>query len=215
MPCGAAVCSGPWQGNSTCYCPKRLAMKCGWCWWLMRLCQSTARACPPLRGPDLPHRQLVDSAVTELEQIADAQMSTAGLAARHAGLLWWLSRPWALWHAVPDGRGRVVHPAVDRAARLWRDDPTRGVPKIVQEVGLSPGRQGRTFRTDLGHSVADYRIDQKLARAADLRAEAAHQNWTMIALYAGFGGYSQFYRAWVARHGICPTGKAPRSAESV
>ncbi|MDG1457072.1 MAG: AraC family transcriptional regulator [Pseudoprimorskyibacter sp.] len=148
---------------------------------------------PPLRGTDLPPRQLVDSAVTELEQIADAQTSTAGLAARHAGLLWWLSRAWALWHAVPDGRGRAVHPAVDQAARLWRDDPTRGVPQIAQEVGLSPGRLGRRFRTDLGHSVTDYRTDQKLARATTLRAEAAHQNWTTIALDAGFGSYSQFY----------------------
>ncbi len=164
---------------------------------------------PPLRGPGLRPRVIPSGEMAALEAIAAAQTGAQGVAARHAGLLWWLARAWMAWQAAMDGAGRAVHPAVDRAARLWRDDPTRSVADVAREVGLSPGRLGRRFHADLGQRVAEYRTDQKLALAAALRAEAPRQTWTVIALDAGFGSYSQFYRAWVARHGTAPTSAPP------
>ncbi len=145
----------------------------------------------------------------ELDAIATAQRAMLSPEAQAVGLRWWLARAWCHWRAAPEGRGRAVHPAVDRAARMWREDPARSLKDVAGEAGLSPGRLGRLFREEIGKSVVAYRTEQKLARVEAICREAPRTTLLTAALDGGFGSYAQFFRAYRDRFGTIPSKGRP------
>ncbi len=160
---------------------------------------------PPLAGASVPPRALNRDTVVELCGIADATVGQPP-AALAAGVKWWLIRAWAHWQTAEKGASRQVHPAVGKAAELLRAKPSLATSEIAHEVGLSPGRLTRLFHLQTGQRLTDFRIDQKLGMV-EAAMQAGERNLLNAALDAGFGSYSQFYRAFHAR-----TGLSPRSA---
>ena len=99
----------------------------------------------------------------------------------------------------------AVHPAVERAARLLRAAPEMSVSDLAREAGLSQTRLARVFRAEIGMKLTEYRTDQKL-ELVDSLMRTRKVTLTAAALEAGFGSYSQFYRAFQARRGRAPGG---------
>lgn len=144
---------------------------------------------------------VTNAARDELEQLADTVRSMPD--ALSVGLGWWLIRAWHHFQTAPEGAGRVVHPAVDRAVRLLRSSPDLPVGELARRSGLSPGRLGQVFRQEMGQGLVEFRTAEKLARADQL-IRAGGLDMLNAALEAGFGSYSQFFRSFVARRGVSP-----------
>ena len=143
----------------------------------------------------------IGAAVRELDALAsDARVAGPAMA---TGLAWWLFRALGHWSAARAGTARMLHPAVDRAARFLREDPDIEIPELARRAGLSPGRLGVLFRKQMGQGIVAFRSTERLERAGNaIRGEG--QDLTTAALDAGFGSYSQFYRACLAAYGAGP-----------
>jgi len=161
---------------------------------------------PPLsvaeQGP-VPPRRLNAAANRELATIAEAARDAATPELQRLGLRWWLSRAWAHWQDAEGRQGRPVHPAVGRAASALRANPTLSLGDVACEVGLSPGRLSKLFKSETGQGIAAFRTDQKLGRVEAAMREG-ERNLLRAAMEAGFGSYPQFYRCFRARYGLCP-----------
>lgn len=122
-----------------------------------------------------------------------------------AGLAYLVGRFWgAFGQAEQNAVGGAVHPAVERAARLLRDqNPPPSVPHLARQVGLSPSRLSRLFAAQTGRSLTDFRAAQCLHRALRL-CDDASLSLSEIAARAGFGSYAQFHRTFRAGTGQSP-----------
>jgi len=163
---------------------------------------------PPQRISDvseaLPPRVLSPEAGDNLHAIAVAQTESASVLTKAAGLRLWLAYAWAHWQLAANDAGRHIHPAVTRAAQIWHQDPEKTLKDVAKDAGLSAGRLGRLFKEQIGKDVVTYRTDQKIRQFEIIRSRTPRLSLTTAALDAGFGSYTQFYRAWWARYGTHP-----------
>ncbi len=124
----------------------------------------------------------------------------------NAGLAFLLMRAWAIF----DEQGEAtflgdVHPAVERAAIMIRDQPELAhLDDIAAGSGLSPGRLSRLFRLQLGISPIEYRDRRRLERFLELYGDGARRSVTAAAELAGFGSYAQFLRVFRSLTGGSP-----------
>ena len=163
-------------------------------------------ALPPVGGAGAPPfgqggvapgpRRLVPAAVAELHATAEGIARLEAPGYRRAGYAYWLARAWTLWTAAPAGTGRRLHPAVERAARALQADPGLSMGALARGAGLSAGRLGQLFRAETGKGVVEMRTETRLARVDRRMEEDARADLLTAALDAGFGSYSQFYRAF-------------------
>jgi AraC-like DNA-binding protein len=124
----------------------------------------------------------------------------------NAGLGYLLHSAWASFTAAEAATaGAAVHPAVEHAARVLRDE-SLPLPQLAARVGLSPSRLSRVFRQQTGVSVTDFRNRQRIARFRRIYG-GGRTTLTDAALRAGFGSYPQFHRVHTAL-----TGEPPRAA---
>lgn len=149
-------------------------------------------------------RRLDDHQTSELADIAGKYVGDDSAGARQTLLRWWLLRAWAHWRDADRDAGSRLHPALDRAAWVLRDDPNLSLRKVAKIAGLSAGRLGSLFRQQLGQSFVAYRNDRRLDQCSELLRQNPRQNLLTAALDAGFGSYAQFYRAFVDRYGVSP-----------
>lgn len=163
---------------------------------------------PPHRISDIsatpPPRILSPEASDMLHEIAVAQTASTTVVTKAAGLRLWLAHAWAHWQLAANDSGRHIHPAVTKAAHLWHQNPEKSLKDIASEAGLSPGRLGRLFRAQIGKDAVTYRTDQKIRQFEIIKSRHPRLSLTTAALDAGFGSYTQFYRAWRARYGTNP-----------
>ena len=182
---------------------------------LLRLCDGdTAR---PLAARDAPARYvsvLGEPSLARLDPLLRELAVAAPDPPRHnAGLGWLLFSAWdAHTHAGDAPQGAGVHPAVERVARLLRDetDPL-SVEEMARQAGLSAGSLSRLFRAQTGQSIAAFRNRQRIERFLRLR-ETGTPTLLEAALAAGWGSYPQFHRVFKATMGCAPAdyGKLPR-----
>ncbi len=99
--------------------------------------------------------------------------------------------------------GRAVHPCVERAAQILRDE-SLDLPALSHRVGLSPHRLSRLFRAQIGATITEFRTKMALERFAFLDDDQT-LSIAQAAERAGFGSYAQFHRAFVAHHGCAPS----------
>lgn len=83
-------------------------------------------------------------------------------------------------------------------------DPRLSGTVLARRFRVSPGHLARTFRTEVGASLVEYRNRLRLERFLAI-AQGGQRNLLEAALEAGFGSYAQFHR--VHRR---LTGSAPR-----
>jgi AraC-like DNA-binding protein len=151
-------------------------------------------------------RRLPRQGRTQLEalfsEIARTQVSP-GLF--NAGLSYTLLKAWQHFEHAAVVPVEDVHPAVERAARLIRDqvDPL-SLEELALRAGLSPARLSRLFKQQTGVALVDFRNRQRIERF--LQLYGAGQRLTMLeaALEAGFGSYPQFHRVFKRVLGCSP-----------
>ena len=98
---------------------------------------------------------------------------------------------------------RAVHPCVERAARLLREQvPPPSLPQLARQVGLSPSRLSRLFSSQTGVSLTEFRARGCHERA--LRLCESDLPLGEVAARAGYGSYAQFHRAFSQRSGASP-----------
>ena len=98
--------------------------------------------------------------------------------------------------------GRAVHPCVQEAAQILRDE-SLDVPTLANRVGLSPNRLSRLFRAQIGASITEFRTRMALERFAQIY-DGRSLSLTDAAIEAGFGSYAGFHRAFSAHYGYSP-----------
>src|ERR1017187_9792873 len=75
----------------------------------------------------------------------------------NAGLSYALLSAWRHFEHAADVPVRDVHPAVERAARLIRDETTTlGLDELARRSGLSPSRLSRLFKQQTGIALVDF-----------------------------------------------------------
>jgi len=123
----------------------------------------------------------------------------------NAGLGYALLDSW--WHferavEVPVGD---VHPAVERAARLIRDESSPlGLEELARRSGLSAARLSRLFKRQTGVPLVEFRNRQRLEKFLQLYGAGQRVTMLAAALAAGFGSYPQFHRVFTRTVGRSP-----------
>lgn len=149
--------------------------------------------------PAASHRALHGQCEVLLEQAEEPDRFNAGL-----GYL--LLSAWSAFGAAPEAElSAGVHRAVERAARLLRDEAEPvSVEALAEAVGLTPARLSRVFARQLGVSLTEYRQRCCLERFVDAYGRGNRRNLTEAALAAGFGSYAQFHRVFKGHFGFGP-----------
>lgn len=160
-------------------------------------------------------RRLPQPALTRLETLLAEIAATRGQPGLfNAGLNYALLAAWRQFEHAADVPVHDVHPAVERAARLIRDETTTlSLEELARRAGLSPTRLSRLFKQQTGVALVDFRNRQRIE--SFLRLYGTGQRLTMLdaALAAGFGSYPQFHRVFKRVIG-CSPGSYRRRQES-
>jgi AraC-like DNA-binding protein len=158
--------------------------------------------------PDAADR--LNALLAELQSTPDARATPPDPAHTNAGLAWAAVTAWATFDRAGSAANvwRDVHPAVERAARLLRDENHPNHPAdladLADRCGLSPSHLSRLFHTQTGLSITDFRNRQRLHRFLRLYRRGTRLNLTTAALAAGFGSYPQFHRVFRQLMGQSP-----------
>jgi AraC-like DNA-binding protein len=98
-----------------------------------------------------------------------------------------------------------VHPAVEKAARLIRDETSAlNLDELARRSGLSPARLSRLFKQQTGVALVDFRNRQRIERFLQLYGTGQRLTMLDAALEAGFGSYPQFHRVFKRVLGCSP-----------
>ncbi len=147
-----------------------------------------------------------------MQRLADPNLPPG---AEAAGLGWLVRECWSAFHDAADRpTGTRLHPAVDQAAR-WlaehaAEDGAGDIDALADLCGLSRGRLSRLFTAQIGQTIVSYRqkcrldIAMRLIGRGGRDGTPGRMNLLEAALSAGFGSYSQFYRAHVRHRGVPP-----------
>jgi AraC-like DNA-binding protein len=137
-----------------------------------------------------------------LTELADDAIPSA---LRNAGIDYALLSAWRCFEGATDLPVRDVHPAVERAARLIRENPiTMGLDDLARTAGLSPGRLSRLFKQQTGMAMVEFRNRQRVARYLEIYGTGQRSTMLDAALEAGFGSYPQFHRVFRRMLGCSP-----------
>ena len=153
-------------------------------------------ACRRLTADDLQRLELLFRELGAVEGRTD--LLNAGL--RYSLLL--------AWQAFERASGVItqdVHPAVERAAKLLRDDPaTTSLTRIAKRSGLSPARLSRLFKAQTGFALTDFRNRVRMDRFLEIYGTGRRVSMLEASLGAGFGSYPQFHRVFTRIMGRSP-----------
>ncbi|HEY3761677.1 MAG TPA: helix-turn-helix transcriptional regulator [Verrucomicrobiae bacterium] len=149
----------------------------------------------------LPQREL--ARLEELFAEIVASQNSAGLF--NTGLDYALLAAWQRFERAAGVSITDVHPAVERAARLIRNDSTTlGLDELARRSGLSAHRLSRLFKQQTGIALVDFRNRQRIEKFLQLYGAGQHRTMLDAALDAGFGSYPQFHRVFKRVTGRSP-----------
>jgi AraC-like DNA-binding protein len=116
----------------------------------------------------------------------------------NAGLGFLLLQFWAAFGSARRGPDpREVHPAVDEAARILREEGRiAGLAELARRVHLSSSRLSRLFYRQTGLTLIAYRNRCRVERFLAYYGLGQRVNMLEAACEAGFGSYAQFYRVF-------------------
>jgi AraC-like DNA-binding protein len=105
------------------------------------------------------------------------------------------------WHSFLNSgdvvEGSDLHPAVEKVARLLREDPSAGdLVSLARIANLSPSHLSRLFKVQTGVSISRFRNQQRLERFQALYGRGRRTTALAAAVEAGFGSYAQFHRVF-------------------
>lgn len=162
-----------------------------------------------LRASDPPGdycRRLGGRALTRLEAVgAGLEEQRDHPVVFNAGLAYLLASAWRAFQQAHEIAIPGVHPAVEKAARLIRDETggTR-LDDLARRCGLSASRLSRLFKRQTGVALVNFRNRQRVERFLALHESGRHAKLIDAALEAGFGSYPQFHRVFKQVMGCAP-----------
>ena len=175
---------------------------------LERACTEPSNAELRRQRPTLPICRRLETGVSralsvQCEQLQEQQTQTD---LYNAGLGYLLLSTWAVFGSAADpGRATDIHPAVERSARLVRDESQPlSIDQIADHVGLTASHLSRLFHQQVGVSLTAYRQQCCLDRFVQRFGQGRRLNMTEAALAAGFGSYAQFHRVFKQHFGFGP-----------
>lgn len=176
---------------------------------------ATDAATRPLLQRSLPGDTCRRLPLPELARFEDlfAELADSSAAAGliNAGLGYALLHAWNCFQHAAEVPMQELHPAVERAARLLRDDDvTVSVDELAERAGLSSTRLSRLFKQQTGSSLVDFRNRQRMERFQQLYHDGPQRTMLDAALEAGFGSYPQFHRVFRQLLGCSPKDYARR-----
>lgn len=123
----------------------------------------------------------------------------------NSGLGYALLKAWQHFEHAVNVPVHDVHPAVEKAARLIRDETaTSKLDELARRSGLSPARLSRLFKQQTGVALVDFRNRQRIERFLHLYGTGQRLKMLDAALEAGFGSYPQFHRVFKQVMGCSP-----------
>lgn len=127
----------------------------------------------------------------------------------NAGLAYACLGAWRQFEQAANVPVHDVHPAVERAARLVRNEnnPLR-LAELAQQAGLSAHRLSRLFKQQTGIALVDFRNRRRIEKFLQIYGTGQRMTMLAAALEAGFGSYAQFHRIFRR-----VTGQAPRQRQ--
>jgi AraC-like DNA-binding protein len=151
-------------------------------------------------------RRLEATTASRMESLFhDIAMSTNDPDRCNAGLAYLLLASWRAQEAADVPIGRNVHPAVEKAATLIRDEAVpMKLSVLARQAGLSSSRLSYLFKQQTGVSLVQFRQRQQLERFLRLYGGGKSHTLLSAALDAGFGSYPQFHRVFKACMGTSP-----------
>ena len=154
------------------------------------------------------HRKLDDA-------LAELQASEPRPALFNAGLSYLLLRAWRGFEGAAEVPVGDVHPAVERAVRMIREEDAEagGLDAMAARAGLSPARLSRLFREQTGMAMVSFRNRQRVAKFLGLYGTGQRRTMLDCALEAGFGSYAQFHRVFRDVLGAAPAAYFRKTSE--
>lgn len=152
-------------------------------------------------------RQVSEAAAARLstlfQEIATVRDDTLWL---NAGLTYALHSAWAAYSSAKSPvTGPSVHPAVERAARLLRDDSEPWTAaQLAAHVALSESHLSRLFHAQTGVTLVDFRNRQRVERFIRIFGDGRSVSALEAAFEAGFGSYAQFHRVFSEQMSCSP-----------
>jgi AraC-like DNA-binding protein len=123
----------------------------------------------------------------------------------NAGLAFAFLRTWQHFLHADDVPVHDVHPAVEKAARLIRDESSHlNLDALAARAGLSAPRLSRLFKQQTGVALTDFRNRQRVERFLAIYGTGQRRTMLAAALEAGFGSYPQFHRVFKRVAGRAP-----------
>lgn len=123
----------------------------------------------------------------------------------NTGLSYVLASAWQHFQNAAEVSVPDVHPSVEKAARLIRDEATTlSLDALARRCGLSASRLSRLFKQQTGVALVDFRNRQRVERFLDLFSNGRRLKLLDAALEAGFGSYPQFHRVFKRVIGCSP-----------
>jgi AraC-like DNA-binding protein len=148
------------------------------------------------------------------EALAELSLAMSRPALFNAGLTYLLLNAWQCFEGAAEVPVRDVHPAVERAARLIREETrTLCLNEVADHAGLSPARLSRLFREQTGLAMVGFRNRQRISRFLEIYGTGQRQTMLDAALEAGFGSYAQFHRVFKEVLGCSPGAYRRHEAE--
>ena len=105
------------------------------------------------------------------------------------------------WKAPP--REEERKPIVQRILSALSRDPVASGESLAREMGISPGHLARSFKTEMGVSLVEYRNRLRVERFF-ATVDRGGSNLQEAAQEAGFGSYAQFHRVFRKLLGTTP-----------
>jgi AraC-like DNA-binding protein len=135
----------------------------------------------------------------------------------NSGLSYAVLCAWAAFNnAQTVALGFDVHPAVEKAARLLRDESEpENLETLAGRCGLSRSRLSRLFKQQVGVSLVEYRQRQCLERFLAIFGRGRRLTLLDAALQAGFGSYANFHRVFKQAMRQSPAEYRRRQKESL
>lgn len=128
-----------------------------------------------------------------------------------AGLTFLLAEAWSAYARAPDRpAGSHLHPAVQRAVNWLADhahEPQADdLDALAEQCHVSRPHLSRLFKQQTGHTLTDFRNQQRADRFTALLGRGGRMNLTQAAYAAGFGSYAQAFRIIKQLTGQSPRG---------
>jgi len=151
-------------------------------------------------------RRLPQPASIRLEKLFSDIVVTSGQPGLfNSGLAYAFLSAWRQFEQAADVPVRDVHPAVEKAARLIRDESNLlNLGELACRAGLSAHRLSRLFKQQTGVAMVDFRNRQRVERFLEIYGTGQRRTMLDAALEAGFGSYAQFHRVFKRVTGRSP-----------